>query len=354
MIRNCNGTLPFPEFRVVMFYSIIKKALFKIDPETAHEMLLKYLKRISGSPIKRLFVRAPLNARKVICMYTTFTNPLGLAAGLDKNGEFIDLLGSIGFGAIEVGTVTPRAQFGNNKPRLFRIVKANGLINRMGFNNHGVDNLINNIKNSNFRGVLGINIGKNKDTPLDHGEDDYLICMEKVYSYAGYIAINISSPNTPGLRKMQFGERLDGLLQAIKNKQRELQLRHNKYVPVALKISPDMTNHELIKVADSLVRYKIDGIIATNTTTARELVFGLENCSQYGGLSGRPLQSRSTEVIRLLSKELAGKLPIIGVGGVDSIVAAREKIAAGATLIQLYSGLIYHGPSVIQDIIRNI
>ncbi|MDZ3977567.1 quinone-dependent dihydroorotate dehydrogenase, partial [Escherichia coli] len=290
----------------------------------------------------------------VNCMGLTFKNPLGLAAGLDKDGECIDALGAMGFGSIEIGTVTPRPQPGNDKPRLFRLVDAEGLINRMGFNNLGVDNLIENVKKAHYDGVLGINIGKNKDTPVEQGKDDYLICMDKIYPYAGYIAINISSPNTPGLRTLQYGEALDDLLIAIKNKQNDLQKIHQKYVPIAVKIAPDLSEEELIQVADSLVRHNIDGVIATNTTLDRSLVQGMKNCDQTGGLSGRPLQLKSTEIIRRLSQELNGRLPIIGVGGIDSVIAAREKIAAGATLVQIYSGFIFKGPPLIKEIVSNI
>lgn len=287
-------------------------------------------------------------------MGLTFKNPLGLAAGLDKNGECIDALGAMGFGAIEIGTVTPRAQSGNDKPRLFRLVTAEGLINRMGFNNLGVDNLVENVKKAHFDGVLGINIGKNKDTPVENGKDDYLICMDKIYPYAGYIAVNISSPNTPGLRSLQYGEALDDLLSAIKNKQQQLADIHHKYVPVAVKIAPDLSEEELIQVADSLLRHNIDGVIATNTTLSRELVQGMPNCDETGGLSGRPLQLKSTEIIRSLSAELKGQIPIIGVGGIDSVIAAREKMAAGASLIQIYSGFIFKGPHLIKDIVTHI
>lgn len=336
-----------------MLYPLIKQALFPLDPERAHELTFQQLKRITGTPLEWL-VRQSVPTKTVNCMSIAFKNPLGLAAGLDKDGDCIDALGAMGFGFIEVGTVTPRAQPGNEKPRLFRLVKAGGLINRMGFNNHGVDNMVENVKKSHFGGVLGINIGKNKDTPVEQGKDDYLTCMEKVYPYAGYIAVNISSPNTPGLRTLQFGEALDDLLLAIKNKQAALQAYHHKYVPVAVKIAPDMTEAELIQVADSLVLHNIDGVIATNTTIGRELVQGMDHCGQTGGLSGRPLQLRSTEVIRQLSAELQGKLPIIGVGGIDSLIAAREKLAAGASLIQIYSGFIFHGPRLIKDIVSDI
>ncbi|WNN53898.1 quinone-dependent dihydroorotate dehydrogenase [Hafnia alvei] len=336
-----------------MLYPFVRKALFQLDPERAHEFTFKQLRRITGTPLEFL-VRQSVASKPVTCMGLSFKNPLGLAAGLDKDGECIDALGAMGFGFIEVGTVTPRAQSGNDKPRLFRLVEAEGLINRMGFNNHGVDNLVENVKKSHFGGVLGINIGKNKDTPVEQGKDDYLICMEKVYSYAGYIAINISSPNTPGLRTLQYGEALDDLLTAIKAKQIELQQKHHKYVPIAVKIAPDLSHEELIQVADSLVRHNIDGVIATNTTLDRKLVNGFNYCDQMGGLSGRPLQLHSTEIVRQLSKELQGRLSIIGVGGIDSVIAAREKIDAGASLVQIYSGFIFKGPGLIKDIVNYI
>ncbi|HGX3706361.1 TPA: quinone-dependent dihydroorotate dehydrogenase [Escherichia coli] len=336
-----------------MYYPFVRKALFQLDPERAHEFTFQQLRRITGTPFEAL-VRQKVPAKPVNCMGLTFKNPLGLAAGLDKDGECIDALGAMGFGSIEIGTVTPRPQPGNDKPRLFRLVDAEGLINRMGFNNLGVDNLIENVKKAHYDGVLGINIGKNKDTSVEQGKDDYLICMDKIYPYAGYIAINISSPNTPGLRTLQYGEALDDLLIAIKNKQNDLQKIHQKYVPIAVKIAPDLSEEELIQVADSLVRHNIDGVIATNTTLDRSLVQGMKNCDQTGGLSGRPLQLKSTEIIRRLSQELNGRLPIIGVGGIDSVIAAREKIAAGATLVQIYSGFIFKGPPLIKEIVSNI
>lgn len=336
-----------------MYYPFVRKALFKLDPERAHEVTFQQLRRVSGTPLEWL-VRQNVPSKPVTCMGLTFKNPLGLAAGLDKNGECIDALGAMGFGSIEIGTVTPRPQTGNDKPRIFRLVEAEGLINRMGFNNHGVDNLVENVKKSHFDGVLGINIGKNKDTPVEQGKDDYLICMDKIYPYAGYIAINISSPNTPGLRTLQYGDALDDLLSAIKNKQQALQELHHKYVPVAVKIAPDLSEEELIQVADSLVRHNIDGVIATNTTLDRSLVQGMKYCDEMGGLSGRPVQLKSTEIIRRLSQELNGRLPIIGVGGIDSVIAAREKMAAGASLVQIYSGFIFKGPPLIKEIISGL
>lgn len=336
-----------------MYYPFVRKALFQLDPERAHELTFQQLRRLSGTPFEAL-IRQKLPAKPVTCMGLTFANPLGLAAGLDKNGECIDALGAMGFGFVEIGTVTPRPQPGNDKPRLFRLVEAEGIINRMGFNNLGVDHLVENVKKAHFKGILGINIGKNKDTPVEQGKDDYLICMEKVYPYAGYIAINISSPNTPGLRTLQYGEALDDLLAAIKIKQKDLENIHSRYVPVAVKIAPDLSEEELIQIADSLLRHNIDGVIATNTTLDRSLVAGLKNCDEAGGLSGRPVQLRSTEVIRRLAQELQGRIPIIGVGGIDSLVAAREKIAAGATLVQIYSGFIFKGPPLIKEIVTHL
>ncbi|CDL82657.1 quinone-dependent dihydroorotate dehydrogenase [Xenorhabdus szentirmaii] len=336
-----------------MCYSLVRKALFQLDPEQAHELTFRQLKRVTGTPFECL-IRQSVATKPVTCMGLSFKNPLGLAAGLDKNGDCIDAFGAMGFGFVEIGTVTPRPQTGNDKPRLFRVVEAEGIINRMGFNNLGVDNLVENVKRAKYDGVIGINIGKNKDTPVENGKDDYLICMDKVYPHAGYITINISSPNTPGLRSLQYGDALDDLLSAIKNKQNELQQKFQKYVPVAVKISPDLSEEELIKIADSLIRHQIDGVIATNTTLDRKIIEGLNYSQQAGGLSGRPVQLRSTEIIRRLSQELKGEIPIIGVGGIDSLVAAREKMEAGSSLIQIYSGFIYKGPKLIKDIINHI
>lgn len=336
-----------------MVYPLVRQALFQLEAERAHELTFQQLRFITGTPLEAL-IRQSLPAKPVSCMGLSFKNPVGLAAGLDKNGECIDAFAAMGFGFIEVGTVTPRPQAGNDKPRMFRLVEAEGIINRMGFNNLGVDHLIENVKKARFNGVLGINIGKNKDTPVEQGKDDYLTCMDKTYAHAGYITLNISSPNTPGLRTLQYGEALDDLLSAIKNKQKDLEVKHQKYVPIAVKIAPDLSEEELIQIADSLVRHNIDGVIATNTTLDRRLVEGLKYAGEAGGLSGRPVQSRSTEVIRRLAQELDGRLPIIGVGGIDSLVSAREKLAAGASLIQLYSGFIYKGPSLVKKIVGHL
>ncbi|AUL95563.1 quinone-dependent dihydroorotate dehydrogenase [Vibrio vulnificus] len=336
-----------------MLYRLARAGFFQLDAEKAHDLAIQNFKRFTGTPID-LFYRQQLPNRPVECMGLTFRNPVGLAAGLDKNGECIEAFDAMGFGFVEVGTVTPRAQSGNDKPRLFRLVGAEGIINRMGFNNLGVDNLIENVKKAKYSCVLGINIGKNKDTPIEKGAEDYLICMEKVYEYAGYIAVNISSPNTPGLRTLQYGEALDELLVELKRKQAELEEKHGKYVPLALKIAPDLTDDEISQICQSLINNKIDGVIATNTTLDRTMVEGMKHAQEAGGLSGRPLQSRSTEVVRLLRKKLQGNIPIIGVGGVDSYVAAKEKMLAGADLVQVYSGFIYHGPGLVRDIVKNL
>ncbi len=336
-----------------MFYPLARYFLFKLDPEVAHELSIKQLALLGGTPLD-VFFRQKVPSRPVNVMGLTFDNPVGLAAGLDKDGEAIDAFGAMGFGFIEVGTVTPRPQPGNDKPRLFRVIPAEGIINRMGFNNKGVDNLIENVKKSKYKGILGINIGKNKDTPIESGKDDYLLCMDKVYAYAGYIAVNISSPNTPGLRQLQFGAALDELLLALKQRQAELAEKHNKYVPLAVKIAPDLSSEEIAQVADSLVRNKIDGVIATNTTLDRDMIFDMPHAGEAGGLSGKPLQAKSTAFIRELAKQLKGALPIIGVGGIDSALAAREKMDAGAQLVQLYSGFIYKGPELVSEIVKNI
>ncbi|MGV1718471.1 quinone-dependent dihydroorotate dehydrogenase [Vibrio furnissii] len=336
-----------------MLYRLARAGFFQLDAEKAHELAIQNFKRFTGTPLD-LFYRQHLPNRPVECMGLTFKNPVGLAAGLDKNGECIDAFGAMGFGFVEVGTVTPRPQPGNDKPRLFRLIPAEGIINRMGFNNEGVDHLVENVKKANYDGIIGINIGKNKDTPIEKGADDYLICMDKVYPYAGYIAVNISSPNTPGLRTLQYGDALDELLAALKERQSELAEKHGKYVPLALKIAPDLSNDEIKQICQSLLKNKIDGVIATNTTLDRSLVEGMKNATEAGGLSGRPLQSRSTEVIKCLYQELGDDIPIIGVGGIDSYVAAKEKLMAGAKLVQVYSGFIFQGPKLVSDIVKNL
>lgn len=300
-----------------------------------------------------LYPAAPVCQPRQV-MGISFPNPVGLAAGLDKNGAVVDGMSALGFGFIEVGTVTPRPQPGNPKPRLFRVNEAQGIVNRFGFNNLGVDNLVENVKAAQYKGVLGINIGKNFDTPIENAVDDYLICMRKVYAYASYITVNISSPNTKNLRALQEKEALSSLLATLKLEQEKLAVQHGRYVPVALKIAPDLELEQINEIADLLVEHKIDGVIATNTTLSREMVQGLEHADEAGGLSGAPVREKSTLVIQQLSQRLQGALPIIGVGGILSGADAVEKIAAGASLVQVYSGLIYKGPKLIHDICKTL
>ncbi|MBN6711582.1 quinone-dependent dihydroorotate dehydrogenase [Haemophilus haemoglobinophilus] len=337
-------------------YSLIRTAIFSLDAENAHDLTIKLLKLTGNSPLNPIIkslLACPQGEEKTV-MGIKFKNPIGLAAGADKNGEAIDGFGAMGFGFIEVGTVTPLAQEGNPKPRQFRLPEVEGIINRNGFNNKGIDYLIENVKRSHYKGIIGINIGKNKITPIEKGKDDYIYCLNKAYNYADYIAINISSPNTPELRQLQYGDALEDLLSAVKNRQKILCNLHNKYVPIAVKIAPDLTEEELVQIADTLQRHKIDGIIATNTTISRENLPQLKYSQEIGGLSGKPLQQRSTEIIARLSQELKGNIPIVGCGGVDSLESAQTKINAGADLIQVYSGLIYHGPRLIRELVQNI
>lgn len=329
-------------------YSLLRPALFALEPETAHHVTLSSLQAAYTLGLSRLLSKQPA-ADPRTAMGITFPNPVGLAAGLDKNGQYINALAALGFGFVEIGTVTPRPQPGNPQPRMFRLPAAQGIINRMGFNNLGVDVLLVNVKQANFRGVLGINIGKNFDTPIERAADDYLIGLRKVYTHASYVAINISSPNTKNLRQLQGGDELDALLVQLKSEQEKLAELHGKYVPLALKIAPDLDSEQVQKIAALLMRHRIDGVIATNTTLSREGVEHLPQHAEAGGLSGAPVRDKSTAVIRQLAAELQGALPIIGVGGILQGAHAVEKIEAGATLVQVYSGLIYRGPALIAE-----
>lgn len=334
-----------------MFYSAIRKVFFKFDPEAIHELTIKGFKATGATPLNILYKQTVPN-KPVEVMGIKFPNPVGLAAGLDKNGECIKAFEALGFGFIEVGTVTPRPQPGNDKPRIFRLPEANAIINRMGFNNKGVDYLVDQVIKANYSGVLGINIGKNKDTPDENAKDDYIHCMRKVYDYATYITVNISSPNTPGLRSLQYGDALNELLSALKAEQTTLAEQYGKYVPVAVKIAPDLNAEEVTSIAECLIANNIDGVIATNTTLARDKVSHLPFGNEQGGLSGAPVKDKSTEIIQLLAKALDNKLPIIGVGGIASGADAQEKIAAGAKLVQVYTGFIYQGPQLIKEIVQ--
>ncbi|MDH5388035.1 MAG: quinone-dependent dihydroorotate dehydrogenase [Gammaproteobacteria bacterium] len=330
------------------FYSIVRKLLFVLEPETAHTVSLRLMDLANKLGLLKLFLGKPVKA-PVTVMGIEFLNPVGLAAGLDKNGEHIDALAACGFGFVEIGTVTPRAQPGNPRPRLFRLEADEAIINRMGFNNHGVESLIDNVKRSQRNCVLGINIGKNRDTSLEHAVDDYLSALTQVYSYADYVTINISSPNTPGLRDLQHGEELEKLLSSLKQEQSRLEDVHGKYVPLAVKIAPDLDDSEIAELAQTFIRLKIDAVIATNTTNSREGLHDLAQAKEQGGLSGRPLSQVSDHVLEKLVVGLDGKIPVIAAGGVFSVEDARRKMQLGASLVQVYTGFIYQGP----DLIRN-
>jgi dihydroorotate dehydrogenase len=334
-------------------YAAFKPLLFLLDAECAHDITLKSLKFAEKLKLSCLFGKVPSCQPRQV-MGLSFPSAVGLAAGLDKNAAHIDGLAALGFGFIEVGTVTPRPQPGNPMPRLFRVKEAEGIINRFGFNNLGVDKLVENVKASRYQGILGINIGKNFDTPIERAVDDYLICLRKVYPYASYITVNISSPNTKNLRALQEKDALGGLLAALKSEQRQLVARHGRYVPIALKIAPDLEQEQVNEIADLLLQHGFDGVIATNTTLAREAVQGMENADEAGGLSGAPVRDKSTAVIRLLAQRLQGRIPIIGVGGILSGRDAAEKMMAGASLVQVYSGLIYRGPALVKDICQTL
>ena len=326
-------------------YCLVKPFVFSLDPESAHELAIAGM-RVTGALTGP---GQPLPDTPVRVMGLEFPNRIGLAAGLDKNGECINALAAWGFGFVEVGTVTPRAQTGNPKPRMFRLPDVEGIINRMGFNNHGIDALIANVKRARFNGILGINIGKNADTPIERAADDYLIGLEKAYPYASYITVNISSPNTKNLRALQGESELDALLGALKARQTDLVQQHGRHVPVALKIAPDLDDAQITNIADALKRHRIDGVIATNTTLDRSRVTGLPHAEETGGLSGAPLFEASTEVVRKLAVALAGEVPIIASGGVVDGAKAKAKLDAGAHLVQIYSGLVYRGPGLVKD-----
>jgi len=334
-----------------LLYALARPLLFSIDAEAAHNLTLPALKRAAACGLTRTLPTPPPDPRTV--MGIRFPNPVGLAAGLDKDGAYIDGLAALGFGFIEVGTVTPRAQPGNPQPRLFRIPQAQALINRMGFNNRGVDAFVANVQSSRFfqnkEGVLGLNIGKNADTPIERAADDYQHCLEKVYPYASYVTVNISSPNTKNLRQLQGASELDALLSRLKDAQQRLADRHKRHVPIALKIAPDVDSEQIKEIAAALLRHKIDAVIATNTTITRAAVEGMRHAQEAGGLSGAPVRTLSTAVIRGLKAELGNALPIIGVGGILSGTDAREKVEAGASLVQLYTGLIYRGPALVKE-----
>lgn len=339
-----------------MLYPLIRKFFFALDAETAHGIGMSGVSFLNATGFAGCLAK-PVAACPVEVMGLKFPNPVGLAAGLDKNGDYIDGLARLGFGFLEIGTITPRPQDGNPRPRLFRIPEAQGIINRMGFNNAGVDRLLQNVRLAEFPkkgGILGINIGKNATTPIEKAAEDYLICLEKVYNDASYVTVNISSPNTKNLRELQKDDALDDLLAQLKAKQEQLADNYGKYVPMALKIAPDLDDTQITAIADALRRHRMDGVIATNTTLSRDGVENLPNGNETGGLSGAPVFRKSTEVLKKLSTALAGELPIIGVGGIMGGEDAAEKIRAGASLVQFYSGFIYRGPDLVSEVAETL
>jgi dihydroorotate dehydrogenase len=334
-----------------MTYTLLRPLLFCLDPETAH--------RVTFSVLDKVFKLGLLKHRSFACparhlMGITFPNPIGLAAGLDKNGEHLQALSALGFGFLEIGTVTPRPQPGNPAPRIFRIPQAQAVINRLGFNNHGVDQLVANVTAANYKGILGINIGKNFDTPIEKAADDYRLCLKKIYPLASYVTINISSPNTQNLRQLQGADALDVLLAELKSEQLRLAQHHGEYKPLAVKIAPDLDSSQIEAIAALLIKHNVDGVIATNTTLARNGIEHLSVSHEAGGLSGAPLMQQSNAVIQRLRQSLNGAIPIIGVGGIMSAQDATDKLDAGADLIQVYTGLIYQGPDLLPEIAKTI
>jgi len=334
-----------------LFYPLSRAALFRMEAEAAHALTMKGLNAMVASGTAGLINGAiPEDPRLV--MGIRFPNPVGLAAGADKNGECIDGFGALGFGFMELGGVTPRPQPGNPKPRLFRLPQARAIINRLGFNNLGVDVLVENLKRRSYKGVVGVNLGKNLDTPLEKAADDYAICYEKVYAHCDFATVNISSPNTKNLRQLQGEDELGPILARIKADQARLADAHGRLVPVAVKIAPDLSDEQIEAIARLLVKHRIDAVIATNTTISREAVAGLRNAQETGGLSGEPVFEPSNRVIRQIAHHLDGALPIIGVGGIMSGADARVKIEAGASLVQFYTGLVYRGPGLVPEVAR--
>jgi len=339
-------------------YKLIRPLLFSFDPEFSHDLTLDLLRRTyripGASALGRNWYARRTPPLPVEAMGLQLRNPIGLAAGLDKNANCIEPLSDFGFGFLELGTVTPRAQSGNPKKRMFRLPTREALINRMGFNNVGLGEFLGNLARARRTCPLGINIGKNRDTPVERATDDYILGLRAVYPVADYVAINVSSPNTPGLRALQEQETLAALLTALKSEQDTLARTHARYVPLALKISPDLAGIEIRAIARLLLEHRVDAVIATNTTIARPGLEGNAAADEHGGLSGRPLRLLTTRVIGELYRELAGRIPIIGVGGISDADDAWEKILAGADLLQIYTALIYHGPAAVRRIVSGI
>lgn len=334
-------------------YVIIKKLLFLFNPEFSHHLVIFGLRFFDKLGLLALICKKPRCTPRIVCGIK-FENPVGLAAGFDKNAEYIDLMSKLGFGFVEVGTLTPLPQPGNPKPRSFRLSKEEAIINRFGFNNVGIDQAIENIKDIKFSGVLGINVGKNLNTPIENAIDDYLICFRKAYLYASYIVINISSPNTKGLRKLQSNKFFEDLIKQIKLEQSKLNLLHNKYTPFLVKISPDINNEDLDNICSNILKHKVDGVIATNTSISRDTIKSNPLCNEEGGLSGKPLTEIAMKTQKYIYKKLKNKVPIIGVGGIMSADDGIDRIKNGANLIQIYSGLIFRGHHLIYEICKRV
>ncbi|MBT8051534.1 MAG: quinone-dependent dihydroorotate dehydrogenase [Gammaproteobacteria bacterium] len=335
-----------------MLYSLVRKALFAVDPETAHDLTLEALKLGGWSGATRLLCRE--KDQPVQCMGLTFPNPVGVAPGLDKNADCFEALGDLGFGFVEVGTVTPRPQQGNPKPRVFRLTKAQAMINRLGFNNKGVDYLVERVRNHRFRGVLGINIGKNFDTPMERATEDYLHCLDKVYPFADYVTVNISSPNTKNLRDLQGEHELDALLGALAKRRTELSDQYDRCVPLALKVAPDLDDDAIAVIAQVVSHHRMDAVIATNTTIDRAAVANMEHAEEAGGLSGAPLKEKADRVLGELRQALPPEVGMIGVGGITCGQDAVDKLDLGADLVQFYTGMVYRGPDLVTECLESI
>ena len=335
-----------------MFYELVRKALFSTDPETAHELTLESLRMGYRVGATRLWCKE--QSQPVHCMGLEFPNPVGVAPGLDKNGDYFEALGSLGFGFVEIGTVTPRPQPGNPKPRVFRLTEAQAMINRLGFNNKGVDHLVRRVKRHSFKGVLGINIGKNFDTAIENSADDYVHCLEKVYQYADYVTVNISSPNTRNLRDLQGEDELDALLGKVTNRRDQLADEYGRRVPLAVKIAPDLDDETIPVIAGVVAHHRMDAVIATNTTVSREGVEGMKHAGESGGLSGAPLKPKADKILAALRVALPGEIALIGVGGIVSGQDAVDKLELGADLVQFYTGMVYRGPDLVNECLQAI
>jgi dihydroorotate dehydrogenase len=335
-----------------MLYDLVRKALFAVDPETAHDLTLDALRLGHFAGVTRLMCRE--NDQPVRVMGLDFPNPVGVAPGLDKNADCFEALGDLGFGFVEVGTVTPRPQPGNPRPRVFRLTEAQGMINRLGFNNKGVDHLVRRVRSHRYKGVLGINIGKNFDTPIKNAADDYLLCLEKVYPYADYVTVNISSPNTQNLRDLQGEDELDRLLGALAHRREELADEYDRRVPMALKVAPDLDDDTIPAIADVVARHEMDAVIATNTTIDRDTVEGMKHAEETGGLSGAPLKEKADRTLGELRRALPEDIAMIGVGGITCGEDAVDKLKLGADLVQFYTGLVYRGPELLAECLRAI